>query len=117
MCHQERCCATASLLTKSRTFGSGHASAISNHPRGIGPRCDNRIVCAIKSASSACAGRIVALTTAPRFLIEHDLRANAFRVCREGKPLHTFPDHALGGWPEAHQCTGLVVIEFAGLGP
>ena len=25
----------------------------------------------------------------------HDLRANAFRVCREGKPLHTFPDHAL----------------------
>jgi hypothetical protein len=29
-------------------------------------------------------------------LIEHDLRANAFRVCREGKPLHIFPDHALG---------------------
>jgi hypothetical protein len=28
-------------------------------------------------------------------LIEHDLRANAFHVCREGKPLHTFPDHAL----------------------
>jgi hypothetical protein len=28
-------------------------------------------------------------------LIEHDLRANAFRGCREGKPLHTFPDHAL----------------------
>ena len=26
----------------------------------------------------------------------HDLRANAFGVCREGKPLHTFPDHALG---------------------
>src|SRR5262249_30728222 len=24
----------------------------------------------------------------------HDLRANAFRVCREGKPLPTFPDHA-----------------------
>src|ERR1700759_5061318 len=24
----------------------------------------------------------------------HDLRANAFGVCREGKPLHTFPDHA-----------------------
>jgi hypothetical protein len=23
------------------------------------------------------------------FLIEHDLRANAFSVCREGKPLHT----------------------------
>jgi hypothetical protein len=22
-------------------------------------------------------------------LLEHDLRANAFRVCREGKPLHT----------------------------
>jgi hypothetical protein len=28
-------------------------------------------------------------------LFAHDLRANAFRVCREGKPLHTFPDHAL----------------------
>jgi hypothetical protein len=27
-------------------------------------------------------------------LFGHDLRANAFRVCREGKPLHTFPDHA-----------------------
>jgi hypothetical protein len=22
-------------------------------------------------------------------LLAHDLRANAFRVCREGKPLHT----------------------------
>ena len=30
-------------------------------------------------------------------LFEHDLRANAFRVCREGKPLRTFPDHALDG--------------------
>jgi hypothetical protein len=30
-----------------------------------------------------------------RFLFGHDLRANAFRVCREGKPLHTFSDHAL----------------------
>jgi hypothetical protein len=29
------------------------------------------------------------------FLFEHDLRANAFRVCREGKPGSTFPDHAL----------------------
>ena len=29
-------------------------------------------------------------------LFEHDLRANAFRVCREGKPVSTFPDHALG---------------------
>src|SRR6266481_1156252 len=29
------------------------------------------------------------------FLFEHDLRANAFRVCREGKPVSTFPDHAL----------------------
>ena len=27
--------------------------------------------------------------------LAHDLRANAFRVCREGKPLHTLPDHAL----------------------
>jgi hypothetical protein len=32
---------------------------------------------------------------ASQFLIEQDLRANAFRVCREEKPLHTFPDHAL----------------------
>ena len=39
------------------------------------------------------------------FLFEHDLRANAFRVCREGKPVpthrvvargHAFPDHAPG---------------------
>jgi hypothetical protein len=28
--------------------------------------------------------------------LEHDLRANAFRVCREGKPVPTFPDHAAG---------------------
>jgi hypothetical protein len=28
-------------------------------------------------------------------MFAHDLRANAYRVCREGKPLHTFPDHAL----------------------
>ena len=27
--------------------------------------------------------------------VEHDLRANAFRVCREGKPVPTFPDHAI----------------------
>src|SRR5262245_60493001 len=26
---------------------------------------------------------------------EHDLRANALRVCREGKSASTFPDHAL----------------------
>src|SRR5215470_11640805 len=30
-------------------------------------------------------------------LLEHDLRANAFRVCRDGKPVSTFPDHALKG--------------------
>jgi hypothetical protein len=29
-------------------------------------------------------------------LFEHDLRANALGVCREGKPVPTFPDHALG---------------------
>src|ERR1700730_1607116 len=29
------------------------------------------------------------------FLFEHDLRATAFGVCRERKPLRTFPDHAL----------------------
>src|SRR4051794_16970046 len=28
-------------------------------------------------------------------LFEHDLRANAFRVCPEGKPVSNFPDHAL----------------------
>jgi hypothetical protein len=28
-------------------------------------------------------------------LFEHDLRANAFHVCREGKPVPTSPDHAL----------------------
>src|SRR6516165_9281919 len=28
-------------------------------------------------------------------LFEHDLRANAFRVCREEKPVPTFRDHAL----------------------
>ena len=27
---------------------------------------------------------------------EHDLRANAFRVCCKGEPVPTFPDHALG---------------------
>src|SRR5215470_9963343 len=29
-----------------------------------------------------------------RFLLAHDLRANASRLS-QGKPLHTFPDHAL----------------------
>src|SRR6266403_405188 len=29
------------------------------------------------------------------FLFEHDLRANAFRVCREEQPASTFPDRAL----------------------
>jgi hypothetical protein len=29
------------------------------------------------------------------FWFEHDLRANAFRVSREGKPVSTLPDHAL----------------------
>jgi hypothetical protein len=32
---------------------------------------------------------------APGFtILEHDLRANASGVCREGKPVPTFPDHA-----------------------
>src|SRR5215468_9502499 len=34
-------------------------------------------------------------TSCSSSLFEHDLRANAFRVCREGKPVSTFPDHAL----------------------
>src|SRR5258705_13440441 len=33
---------------------------------------------------------------APSILFEHDLRANAYRVCPEGKPVPTFPDHAPG---------------------
>jgi hypothetical protein len=36
-----------------------------------------------------------ASTAYPHFDWGHDLRANAFRVCREGKPLNTFSDHAL----------------------
>jgi hypothetical protein len=34
----------------------------------------------------------------PALSFEHDLRANAFRVCREGKPGSTFPDHALSNF-------------------
>src|SRR5262249_33349583 len=42
-----------------------------------------------------------------RFLFEHDLRANAFHVCREGKPVSTFPDHALAALPfTALACLG-----------
>src|SRR6266550_591066 len=37
------------------------------------------------------------------FLFKHDLRANAFRVCREGKPVPTFPDRALEPHPEEHR--------------
>ena len=29
------------------------------------------------------------IAIAPQPVFAHDLRANAFRVCREGKPLHT----------------------------
>src|SRR5215470_19546157 len=45
-------------------------------------------------------------------LFEHDLRANAFRLCREGKPAsthrvvargHAFPDHALDWCQHASQ--------------
>ena len=35
-------------------------------------------------------------------MFEHDLRANASGVCREGKPVPTFPDHALAHDPS--QC-------------
>jgi hypothetical protein len=43
------------------------------------------------------AGNIMQCTRLEKaaLLIEHDLRANAFRVCREGKPQRTFPDDAL----------------------
>jgi len=37
----------------------------------------------------------MSIAIAPWFLFEHDLRANAFRVCRDGKLVPTFPDHAL----------------------
>src|SRR5258705_7296421 len=42
---------------------------------------------------------------------EHDLRANAFRVCREGKPVPTFSDQALvqGVRDLVIEMTGLVV--------
>jgi hypothetical protein len=40
------------------------------------------------------------IAIALQLLFAHDLRANAFRVCREGKPLHTFPDHALANPPD-----------------
>jgi hypothetical protein len=36
-------------------------------------------------------------------LFEHDLRANASRVCREGKPVSTFPDHAPRGDEQWHK--------------
>src|SRR5207248_11236524 len=39
--------------------------------------------------------RLVRSSSRFRFLIEHDLRANASRVCREGTPVSTFPAHAL----------------------
>jgi hypothetical protein len=38
-------------------------------------------------------GEIQHVQNAPR--PEHDLRANVFRVCREGKSVSTFPDLAL----------------------
>jgi hypothetical protein len=38
---------------------------------------------------------VMSIAIALWFLFEHDLRANAFRVCRDGKPVPTFPDHAL----------------------
>ncbi|HUN97322.1 MAG TPA: hypothetical protein VMU69_13965 [Bradyrhizobium sp.] len=44
-------------------------------------------------------------------LFEHDLRANAFRVCREGKPVSTFPDHALGSFPTVSDMpVGMIIV-------
>src|SRR5215471_4932974 len=34
--------------------------------------------------------------SSPSLLLEHDLRANAFRACRDGKPLHTHRGGARG---------------------
>jgi hypothetical protein len=42
-----------------------------------------------------CKNPKVGGTTRLALLSAHDLRTNAFRVCREGKPVPTFPDHAL----------------------
>src|SRR5437016_8559206 len=58
---------------------SNSASPKSSNKRGI-----------LLTATGPCGPVFVWL-----YSIEHDLRANAFRVCREGKPVPTFPDHAL----------------------
>ena len=57
-CHHEDACAVAIRSTKSRHCGSSQPSAMSNQPRGSGPRCEARILRAMKLASSARAGRI-----------------------------------------------------------
>jgi glutathione S-transferase len=63
------------------------------------------------------------LSSRPGFLFEHDLRANAFRVYREGKPVsirrvvargHAFPDHAPGVgvrvWEGSHMAKATLTI-------
>src|SRR5712691_7023965 len=48
-------------------------------------------------------------------LFEHDLRANAFRVCREGKPVSTFPDHAPGHLKRRHSAIWRLISAGAGI--
>src|SRR5882757_5379012 len=59
-------------------------------------------------------------------LFEHDLRANAFRVCREGKPVpthrvvargHAFPDHALAFhiWTSINRGPGAAIASASAL--
>src|SRR4029453_18320799 len=57
-CHQDGVGTTAIRSTKSRHGGAPQPSAMSNQPRGSGPRCEARILRAMKLASSVRAGRI-----------------------------------------------------------
>src|SRR6266542_42728 len=59
-CHQDGVGATAIRSTKSRHCGSPQPSEMSNQPRGNGPRCEARMLRAMKLASSVRAGRIAA---------------------------------------------------------
>ena len=49
-----------------------------------------------------------------RSLIKHDLRANAPGVCREGKPLHTFPDHALASNSDSQATRECLMLRWIG---
>src|SRR5262245_27226822 len=91
---------------KSRTSGSGRASAISNQPRGTGPGCAIKIVLAMKSASSARPERIVGVTTAPP-LESRVLQRNA--ELGLGLGLHLVECHALGELDQCHAARAVLV--------